>query len=455
MLPQQGLGSIPNDIYIYGDNFAEGAIAQLGTTDLQTLRFSSGQLRATVPQGLAAGVYALTVTNPGGSSAILANAYTVLPDAVDDLYGYTYELWSDPSALRAHQAGQIGLVVHRQGGQYPVSNVVVSFFLGNPDAGGVQLGDGSIPLLSPRDAQTTSGVNWIPAEAGEYTIYAIIDPDNQFIETLETNNVISRTVTVLPAAGDQLAPHVDSFVINDGNSSITDLAVSLDTVASDTGGSGVASLQFVQYQYSRAADLWVPVQNSGWLDYATTQTNYEWNLVPASGVIYLQAWAMDQAGNISIYPYGAYVDYLPPSETVARDQAHIYRYQLSAGQLITVRVTPISGDPDLYIWAPDYATRPPWVSNLSNGVEEISFNAPIAGRYQVEVYGYTAAEYSISVTLSAATQNQTTIADRIAADKPTYTQPYVALESEPGNHYALPPVVPNPVFRVYLPLVIR
>jgi VCBS repeat-containing protein len=448
VLPQQGLGSTPSDIHLYGDNFGEGAVAQLGTTALQTRRFGSGQLLATVPQGLAVGIYALTVTNPDGTSATLANAYTVLPDAIDDLYGYAYELWSDPSTLHAQQAGQIGLVLHRQGGQQPFSNGIVRFFLGDPSNGGVELGDGSIPLLSPNATQTTTGVNWTPTQAGEYTIYAVIDPGNQFNETLETNNVIYRTITVLPTARDQLAPHVDSFVINDGSSAITNLTVSLDTIASDTGGSGVASLVFVQYQYNGAADLWVPVQNSGWLDYATTQTNYAWNLVPASGVIYLQVWAMDKAGNISVSPRGAYVNYLPPSETVAVGQVHVYRYSLNAGQSITVRVTPLSGDPDLYIWAPDYTARLPWISNLNSGVEEISFNAPIAGAYQIEVYGCTSAEYSIHITLNAATQNLSNMADRFSADKATYTQPFVALESEPGTHYAISPVVIN---LIYLP----
>ena len=333
--------------------------------------------------------------------------------------------------------------------------MVVRFFLGDPAAGGTLLGNGSIPLLSPRGAQTTSGVNWTPAAAGEYTIYAVIDPDHLFNETLESNNVISRAVTILPAAGDQLAPHVDSFVVNDGASSITNLTVSLDTVASDTGGSGVASLQFVQYQYSAAADLWAPVQNSGWLDYTAAQSNYAWNLAPANGVIYLQAWAMDHAGNVSIYPYGAYVSYLPPSESVAADQVHIYRYELSAGQSMTVRVTPISGDPDLYIWAPDYATRPPWVSNLNSGlVEEISISAPVAGTYQIEVYGYTAAEYAITVTLSAGPASHTTLAGPTVSNKSTYTQPYVPLESEPGNYYVAPPVETS-AFLIYLPLVMR
>ena len=455
VLPQQGLGSVPNEIYINGYNFGEGVIARLGTVDLQTLRFNSSQLRATVPPGLATGAYALTVIQSDGASATLANAYMVLSTAVDDLYGYAYELWSSPSPLRALQAQQIGLVVHRQGGQNPISNVVVRFFLGDPAAGGVPIGDGSIPHLSPRGAQTTSGVIWTPSAAGEYTLYAVIDPAGQFNETLESNNVVSRKVTVLPAVGDQVAPHVDSFVINDGASSISNLAVSLDTVASDNpGGSGVAALMFVQYQYSAAADLWAPVQNSGWLGYSVARANYVWNLMPAGGVIYLQAWARDRAGNISVSPGGAYVNYRPASESVAAGQVRIYRYSLNAGQTITVRVTPTSGDPDLYIWAPDYTTRRPWISNRSSGFEEISFSAPIAGVYQIEVYGFTAAQYSISVTLSAATQIQ---ADKawVSADKSTYTQPYVALESQPGSYYALPPGVETPDFRVYAPLVTR
>jgi hypothetical protein len=459
VLPQQGRNNLPNDIYIYGENFVSGATVQLGIANLPTSFTSSTQLRATVPQDLVAGVYDLKVTNPGGGgTATRLNAYSVLPEIIDDLYGNAYELWSDPSTLHAGEPGQIGLVVHRQGGESPLSNVAVRFYLGNPQAGGVLLGNGFIPSLPARGAESSSGVNWTPDAAGEYTLYAVIDPDHQVPETIETNNVLIRTVTVMPVAHDSVPPQVDSFVINDGNNSITDLTVSLDTTASDLGGSGVASLRFVQYQYSGSADQWLPVQETGWLDYTSNHTNYEWELLSSTGVIYLQAWAMDHAGNISIYPYHAYVDYLPPNDSVAYGQAHIYRYLLNAGQSMTVNVTPLNGDPDLYIWAPDYESRPrpAWVSNVYNGVEELTINAPVGGLYQVEVYGYSAAEYSISVTISTASQSQATQSGRNASDKVPYTEPYVALESKPGDRYALPPAETTASYSyIFLPLVVR
>jgi hypothetical protein len=145
--------------------------------------------------------------------------------------------------------------------------------------------------------------------------------------------------------------------------------------------------------------LWIPIKDSGWLNYLTAKANYPWTLSPVSGIHYIQAWAKDGAGNISIYPFQARVNYIPPSDRVGRDQTRIYRQNLTAGQTLHVSLTPASGDADLYIWAPDWQQgRPPWVSNLPNNqAESLSFVAPVSGEYQVEVYGYSAAQFQVSI----------------------------------------------------------
>jgi hypothetical protein len=352
------------------------------------------------------------------------------------------------------------LTVNRQGGKNPVG-VEVDFYLGQPDGGNL-IGRGTILLLSPSSSENTSKVGWTPPVEGEYTIYAVIDPDDAVPETNEDNNVISRTLTALeslPRERDQMAPHVDSFTINDGAETTDSPQVELDASATDYAQegavpSGVYSLLYIEFEYSQGTGQWVPVRHSGWVDYETARENYPWHLLPVAGVKYMQAWASDGEGNISQYPYRAWINYIPPSEHVSRNQVRFYRVYVEEGQRLTVRVTPISGDPDLYIWPPDWPDRPPWVSNLEGtAVDEVSFTAPVSGVYQVEVYGYTAADYQISIEVTGGTAMAEVGGGRDAS-KPVREYPVVHPASVPGEQIGVPSAPPRR-YKVYLPVVMK
>lgn len=74
----------PNDrdtpITITGQNFVEGATADLGNTPLQAVTWvSATQITGTVPWGMPAAVYTLTVTNPDSQTVSLPRAFTVTP----------------------------------------------------------------------------------------------------------------------------------------------------------------------------------------------------------------------------------------------------------------------------------------------------------------------------------------------------------------------------------------
>ncbi len=74
--------SAPNDIntpiVIIGTGFTTGATATLNTTRLTDVSWvSSTTLTASVPWGLDAGIYTLTVTNPDGGMGFLPNAFTL------------------------------------------------------------------------------------------------------------------------------------------------------------------------------------------------------------------------------------------------------------------------------------------------------------------------------------------------------------------------------------------
>lgn len=71
-----------NTITISGNDFVSGAVVSLdGYGSLNTSYFSSTTLMATVPAGILHGIYTATVTNPDLSTASLANALTVIPEA--------------------------------------------------------------------------------------------------------------------------------------------------------------------------------------------------------------------------------------------------------------------------------------------------------------------------------------------------------------------------------------
>lgn len=418
---------------------------------------SATHIYATVPVGLGVGSYTLTVTNPNGKLAILANAYTIQDGGADDLFGLAYKLWTEPNAPRAQAEMKLGLVVERLGGKAVLSNVTVRFYLGDLGAGGRPLGDGVIPLLSPRGSATTPAVAWTPPAPGTYTLFAVIDPNNTVPEASESNNTVKRTITVLSAADDQLAPRVDSFTINGGQSITDRREVMLDVTASDAEpSSGLASLMFVEYEYSHGAQQWVPVQSSGWVSYETARTAYPWRLLPSAGIRYLYAWAADAAGNISLYPFKASIGYRPAADYLAANQGRVYRYMLEPGQQLTVQVELLSGDPDVYVWTPD-ASAPPYVSNLSSGVDEVRFVATTGGVYQIEVYGYTAAEYRLNISVSATLGAASPQAGGENPQKAKLGQPQIPLGSEPGTQIALPPAPTTAAgrYQVYLPLMVR
>lgn len=320
------------------------------------------------------------------------------------------------------------------------------------------LGDGTVSLMSPLSSQNTSAVFWTPVVEGSYDLYAVIDPEDVVSETDETNNVIVRSVTVLAAGPETISPHVDSFTINQGAPDTTSRNVALDTVVSDPDpSSGIETLFFVEFEYLTEVEHWVPTHNSGWLPFDESHANFPWQLQSSAGTKYLHAWARDMAGNISLFPYKASITHLPPSDVVEPNEARIYRHELKQGEQLVATLTPISGDPDLYIWAPDHATRPPWVSNLDVGTDQIRLVAPIDGLYQIEVYGYTAADYQLTVEIEPGVIVQAAQSHNIInrnTEKPIRNGPIVPLFSTPGLYMPdVEPIQLEQQHRVFLPII--
>jgi hypothetical protein len=210
------------------------------------------------------------------------------------------------------------------------------------------------------------------------------------------NSTVGQTITM---TDDLAAPVIHELVIADGIPSTSQQAVTLDVDATDPPPepiSGVSAIRFTEYEYILSIGNWVPIQHSEWVDYAEAQENYPWTLSPTYGIRYLEAWAVDQAGHISWDARIGVINLLPSEQaaTLSLGEVDFYRIYVEAGQTLSATLTPVSGDPDLYIWGPNDGS---WYTNSPAEVENLAFQAPDTGTYQIEVHGYTEAEYKLTL----------------------------------------------------------
>jgi hypothetical protein len=136
-----------------------------------------------------------------------------------------------------------------------------------------------------------------------------------------------------------------------------DRAVSIQASVSAPHG-GARWMLFVEQQYDLASGEWTrassaPIRSSDRLSYAGASMRYDWQLSPTAGVKYIQVWAADSAGRLARLPFQTFINYTPASDSLARNEARIYRYTLRAGDRLTAHAESTSGDADLYIWSSD------------------------------------------------------------------------------------------------------
>lgn len=98
-------------------------------------------------------------------------------------------------------------------GSIPVENVKVSFYDGDPESGGVAIGNAqSLSSLSSGETKEAS-LTWKAVGAGGHKIYAVIDPDNSIQEFNEDNNVAYGQINV----GGESTPAIPAMVkVGDG-----------------------------------------------------------------------------------------------------------------------------------------------------------------------------------------------------------------------------------------------
>jgi subtilisin family serine protease len=462
--PNLGYNDAANEVTVRGANFRAGVAVALGTVPLGDVQLvSANELRAVVPGGLTPGVYTLRLRNTGDlEPARLPDGYTVVQADSEDFWATAEDLWTDPTTVRQGQTVQLGLNVHRHGGS-KTQAVEVRFYrlVARSEGGAEQLVEiGRVmtpPFLSGEEGVEAVSVPWdTTGLSANVTVVAVIDAENATPEATKGNNRVTRALSLQPAAGDGRAPVLTGLTLNAGAVSTANAAITVTIAANEAEGSqegatvnpAATSMYLVEREYVLAARQWVAVQSTGWIPFAPTQVM---TLTEHGGLRYIQAWVSDGAGNISPEAAAASINYNPPSSSVLGGQVRIYRLLLTAGQMLSVTLQPTTGDADLYIWGPGGT-----LGGISNedglAADRISVTAPEDGYYQIEVYGYTAADYGLTMqVLQAATLGGNTPTANPA--KSARSQPAAGIGSMPALQMALPPAPGSSNARVYLPAI--
>jgi hypothetical protein len=123
-------------------------------------------------------------------------------------------------------------------GATDLANVLVNFYDGDPDTGGILLGSTTITSLLTGLSGNASIIYQF-ADQGTHDIYVIVDPNNTISETLETNNKANSILNV--ADNDTIGPEIKNITFlesgGDGDLLIEDNEqVIIQWIATDPSG---------------------------------------------------------------------------------------------------------------------------------------------------------------------------------------------------------------------------
>ncbi len=465
--PALGYNDAPNVVTITGTNFRTGVTALLGTAPLSGVTVvSATELHAVIPGGMAPGVYTLNVRNDRDAEPTrLKDSYTVLSADAEDFWAAAEDLWTEPQTVHAGDSVALNLNVHRHtSSSAPARAVEVRFYRQHGAAvdGGTgdpsqfdEIGRTTTAPIAAGDAVASVTVPWSTAGLeGPLTIVAVVDPENKVAEATKSNNRVTRVLALQPAPGDDSAPVITRLVLNDGpEGTIGETASPVITVtlaAEDDGGT-IAAMYLVERAYVLSAHKWVAVQSTGWLRFASAFTM---TLTPNGGMRYIQAWVSDGAGNVSQDTVLRGINYNPPSSTVLGGEVRLYRRALGAGDVLSVTLQSTAGDADLYVWSPSGMLAA--FSNAGGiATDSVAVTAVEAGTYQVEVYGYQEATYSLAMQVqpagTAGAQVPGAAPSVVSPYKLQRSQPAVAPSNSPTAEVALPAAPAG--HQLYLPAV--
>ena len=135
----------------------------------------------------------------------------------------------------------ISATVHNIGGA-DVTDVAVRFYNGNPDDGGVQIGDDKIIATIPIGGAEIASVDWT-STIGAHEIFVVLDPDESITEWDEENNCAFALIKVLP----DLAISASDISLTVPNPEVPN-GVEISVTVHNLGGVDAENVNVVFYQ---------------------------------------------------------------------------------------------------------------------------------------------------------------------------------------------------------------
>jgi hypothetical protein len=468
--PSQGVNTAVVQVNLYGNYLRPGGQVYLqyakdqsdraGTSErplipIRSTYVSSQHIVAKIParvsgKPLTPGFYDIGIIYQD-AKPVLHKAYRVLePQTVDDLYAEAYHLTSIPSTLWVGEQSALTLKVHRLGGTNGTGPFNVDFYANTVDAGNL-IGTAKITGISPNSSANSSLVSWIPEKRGAVEIIAVIDAGGDVAESDETNNIVKISRRVWQQLGeDTYAPLVTKFHLDTGEDEVHEREIALVSQLEDRPDpknphafiSGPSRIYYAELHWyagiGNGTGSWIPVTWTHWLPYDKEPD--EFVLHPTPGLRYLQAWGADAAGNISVLPALFDLTYIPDSDEVEAGEIRVYRRKVAGGACLDVRITPAapSMDPDLYVWGPtgDLAG---FSLEGAGMVDRVTVQPADAGVYQIEVEGFTAADYSIQIDVSEHCNGLRNTQPNAVTAKTPRTVPVLPVDEAPGAEDAPAP----------------
>ena len=138
-----------------------------------------------------------------------------LPKPVQpDLGALDRSLRYSPPSPRVGDPVRISVTLTNTGAPLEAT-VPVDFYDGPPTRGGKKI-DSQEVLFNRNLDETTTGINWIPSEDGDHTLYVVVDPNATFADLSRSNNTTSQQLTIRPESAAAIAPTSDIRKISDG-----------------------------------------------------------------------------------------------------------------------------------------------------------------------------------------------------------------------------------------------